>query len=358
MFKKRTKKGHKEKTTFNQAQQPKKTSTSTFKIMYSNCNGIGNKIECFNNIVYAEDVQVAVLVETKTMGCDPLTNGYKWFARKAKGQGSGGLAFVVKEEIASKVSTIDYMHESDLETLWIKINNGNGKPLAIGAFYGLQENAQVEELDRQFNMLRTQLPQIMIKHTVILVGDFNAKLHVERGVIHQAQSRNGERLKELMTTTNLDAVSLMSEKGMWAREEERSIIDYVLADESAQKYIKELTIDEEGEHRLKNSHRQGKKGKICKESDHNTFMIELDLKIQTKCEKIKVWKRGTEENWKQFNIEIQNNDKEKRIESYDELRKIISQTLHKTIGKKTVVKNGKKRESENVKVVKCEKATM
>ena len=228
-----------------------------------------------------------MLVETKTLGCDPISNGYKWISRKAKGHGSGGLAFVVKEEIASKVSIIDSMHEPDLETLWIKVNKGSGKPLALGAFYGMQENAQVEELDRQYNMLRTQLHQIMTEHNVILIGDFNAKLQVEKGNIHQKVSKNGERLQEMMQSTNLEAVSLMSEQGMWtrvnrARPEERSIIDYVLADETSHRQIKQINIDEEGQHRLKNC--PGKKKK-CKESDHNTFMIEMDINIQTKCEK-------------------------------------------------------------------------
>ena len=304
--------------------------------MYSNCNGVSNKIECLNNIVHAEDIQIAALVETKTLGCDPITSGYKWISRKAKGHGSGGLAFLVKEDIAPQVSIIESMHEPELETLGIKINKGSGKPLALGAFYGMQENAQVEVLDRQFCMLRTQLHQLMNEHNVILVGDFNAKLQVERGTIQQKESKNGERLKEMMQTTNLEAISLMSEQGMWTRvnrvrTEERSIIDYVLADETTKRQIKTITIDEEGQHRLKNNNGKGKK---CKESDHNTFMIEMDINIPTKAEKITVWKRGTEENWKHFNREIQKVNQKKTIESYEELRKTITHTLHKPLERK------------------------
>ena len=98
----------------------------------------------------------------------------------------------------------------------------------------------------------------MKDHNVVLVGDFNAKLNVEKGTIRQTQSNNGERLRELMLATNLEAVSLMSEQGMWtrvnrARTEERSIIDYVVADESAKKHITKMSIDEEEQYRLKNS---------------------------------------------------------------------------------------------------------
>ena len=102
--------------------------------------------------------------------------------------------------------------------------------------------------------------------------------------------------QELITDTNLIPISLKADRGIWTRvnrnnPNEKSIIDYILVDRKTAIEVEEIIVDEIGTHRLR-----GKR-----ESDHNTILMTLKQKIQPIIEKKKSLKKGTPEQWDQYN---------------------------------------------------------
>ena len=79
----------------------------------------------------------------------------------------------------------------------------------IGVYYGLQERAQRDEVQREFDTLKTHINKLKQDGDVILAGDFNAKLElsIPQKNIHQQLSRNGEMLTELLEDTDSDTTS-------------------------------------------------------------------------------------------------------------------------------------------------------
>ena len=67
------------------------------------------------------------------------------------------------------------------------------------------------------------------------MGDFNAKLEIEKEGMKQNQSRNGKLLYQLLETTGMTTVNTRREHiGTWTRvntsnANEKSIIDYMLS---------------------------------------------------------------------------------------------------------------------------------
>jgi endonuclease/exonuclease/phosphatase family metal-dependent hydrolase len=103
---------------------------------------------------------------------------------------------------------------------------------AIGVFYGPQENVALEERQRQYSVLCTQIHQIKQEATVVLTGDFNAKIKIDKDTIQQEQSSNGKIMEEIMEETQMMAISTRASSGNWTRvnrknQNEKSIIDYI-----------------------------------------------------------------------------------------------------------------------------------
>ena len=241
-----------------------KEKTNKLRLMYVNANGIASKIQSLNSLLYAEDIDIAAIVETKTTGLNPTTEGYTWIAKKATSNSSGGTAIVIKNNLIPQVRQIHSMHDDEVEALWVKVNTKHDKPIALGTFYGKQESAPIDQIDTQFNNLRTQVHQLMHDHRVMLVGDFNAKLNINTEKVTQKQSSNGKRMQEMLDESNLHPVSLTKGEGNWTRvnrknPSERSIIDYVLADEQMNKQIHRITIDESGITKKKQQRRNRKR---------------------------------------------------------------------------------------------------
>ena len=323
-----------------------KPNTCSVKFLYTNANGIGSKITSLTNILSSEDIDFALITETKTTGLDPSIPGYTWLSRKAKGHHSGGLAVVLKNGHRPKVSNITEMHDENVEIMWVKVNTPTDKPLALGVFYGKQEGTKVEEIDAQFKSLLTQVHQLKHDHKIILAGDFNAKLQIEKNKVKQAQSKNGELLQELIDLGQLEVISLNDRDGAWTRvnrknPNERSVIDYILTDSITKNEVNEVEVDETGLHRL-----QGSNGK---ESDHNTIRFSLDLNLEKETKYTKVWKKADHNKWMKFNTTL--NQKWEKLEetSYEIFEKTLKETLLKTIGKKKInTLQEKEKESEAV----------
>ena len=54
--------------------------------------------------------------------------------------------------------------------------------------YVAQENTPIEEVDRELSQIRTQINRMKQKGGIILTGDFNAKIKINKDNIQQTES--------------------------------------------------------------------------------------------------------------------------------------------------------------------------
>ena len=129
-------------------------------------------------------------------------------------------------------------------------------------------------------------------------------------------------------------------KGKWTRIntkniEEKSILDYVMTNQSVYDDIIEMKIDEEKLYRLTKY-----KGKEIKETDHNTIIVEINDTRQTQKKDKKVrWNTKNKKGWKIYKEITENNadldetwrgdDIEKEWENWS---KIVNKILKESLG--------------------------
>ena len=103
-----------------------------------------------------------------------------------------------------------------MEILWTKLTIKH-KSIAIGAYYGPQENTQRDEVKRQYGLLTNHILKLKQNNSIILTGDFNAKLEINRPNATQNRSPNGTELEEMLKTTNTLPTSIKAQSGLWTR---------------------------------------------------------------------------------------------------------------------------------------------
>jgi hypothetical protein len=284
------------------------------------------------------------------VGLPPRIPNYTWIT-KNRPKAGGGVAILIRNDILPKTTAIDNTDQDELESLWIRIKNPE-KDIAIGVFYGKQENENRETIEKQFNSLTTQINQIRQDSRIILTGDFNAKLQIREKQINQEISNNGKLLNQLLQETNSTPISLSKDKGKWTRvnrnqPNQKSVIDYVIT-ENEDNIINYLQIDEEGH--IRPHHIKTKNGvEIITETDHNTITMSISPeftpmpKPTTMC-----WKSATRTDWENYNKSLQN-----KIAQSDErpphiITESIIWALNNSIGRKTIG-NPQIKESKEIK---------
>ena len=103
-----------------------------------------------------QETHIAAITETKLEGPPPYIPGYKWIHKNRKNHPGGGVAFILREDIANQIYEIKELEDNNQEILWIQIKNKNNKTF-LGVFYGLQEKASREEINRQYSQITTQI---------------------------------------------------------------------------------------------------------------------------------------------------------------------------------------------------------
>ncbi len=246
-------------------------------ILYANANGIGDKAKSLESAASMINADILAITETKQI--PPKIDGYvKWFSKERKDRQGGGVAITIREDLAQIASKCTEFDDEQEEIVWMELKASKDTNVYICTYYGKQEKAPMEEVENEYANICTQVEYFKKKGEVILTGDFNAKLYIEKQGILQKQSPHGQILQNMIDFSQLHVASLHASKGVWTRQnrnkaEERSVIDYILVTDNVREHITETIIDEEGHMRIKGR----------KESDHNTIIIKTG--IQTNIDK-------------------------------------------------------------------------
>ena len=223
--------------------------------------------------------------------------------KKQNREAWGGVAIAVRQHLTKNVTQVLDLEDQNQEIIWAQVKHGNQKTF-IGTYYGLQETANKEDAENEFSQLTSQILKLKEKGEVILTGDFNAKININKNNCQQETSRNGKLLEKLMKDTALIPITVNQDGEMWTRvkrknTDEKSVIDYILTTEKIAQKTQDVNVDQHGLYRLK-----GKE-----ESDHNTITMTANLNMNKDSIKIKKI-CNSKEGWKQFN-KIMNEKHEK-----------------------------------------------
>ena len=232
-------------------------------------------------------------------------NGYTWIKKNRNNRWGGGVAIAIRNDIISQVRMIDNIEPDDeTEILWLAVENKNKnkrirqnnktKNLAIGVFYGPQENECREKVEKIYSVVATQINTIKQTHKIVLTGDFNAKLAIKSNRIEQKLSPNGKCFQQMLETTNTTPCSITMTEPQWTRinrknPNEKAILDYVVADNESDKQISNIEIDTEGTYRLRNNN--------AIETDHETIIITTKIEQEITTEKHKTWNMKDQQGW-------------------------------------------------------------
>ena len=334
----------KKKTRSKRGKHGKGNREQNIKILYVNINGAKSKIESLQSAVQTHNSHIVALTETK--GIPPKLDGYAKWELKQTNKHGGGVAITVREELANNFQIVEDMEDANQEIIWAQIAHKN-KKIYIGVYYGKQENEKSEIVEREFSQLQTQINRLKKQGPTIIVGDFNAKLKVQKGEIKQEVSRNGKYLTELLENCEVTAISTESQTGTWTRvnrnnTQERSIIDYILIRQCDKHCVTENTVDEAGALRIKGIH----------ETDHNTMTLSFTMPMEKQNKIIRRWKLSNREGWKEFNKQMETIDQNK-LQDYEYFENTLKETLERTIGSVKINVGNKKsaKEPESIKAL-------
>ena len=325
-----------------------KAKSSNLRILYANINGIRSKLESLQSAVDTHNSHIVAITETHSK--PPKLDGYtQWLGKNRTGKG-GGVALAVREDYANKIQPIDDLEDDNQEIMWARLDLNHNRKLSIGVYYGKQENEKKEIVEREYSQLTTQIIKLKQQGPVVLTGDFNAKIEINKGVTQQSTSRNGKLLNDLIAATDLVPISTKAESGTWTRvnrknTEEKSVIDYILVRKEDEEFVTENVVDEVGLLRLKGAN----------ESDHNTLTMTLDIPLKKQTQTIKRWNLNNTEGWRKFNKAM--NQAEIKTDDYSDFEEKLIKTLEKTVGSTQIRIGGKRKnkETEEIKQLREEK---
>ena len=284
-----------------------------------NVRGLKGKIRSLESLLQTEKITIALITETMMKKGDQISiKGYRWIDKPKENNKGGRVGILVSEKIAQNTTEDNFNDEyENLETKWIQIES-RPRNLAIGVFYGPQENDCAAKVKEIYAALNNQLTHKAENNEIILAGDFNAKIAISTKNCKQRESRNGKLLQKIITDNNMTVANLKADAGIWTRvnrkkSEEKSVIDYILASPYIAKGIQTLIVDEEGHLRVKGKN----------ETDHNTITMTIKINDPRKPKFQERWRLNNKEGWKLFNKTIQ----------LEENKSIIMKGTYKQAGK-------------------------
>ena len=273
---------------------------SPLKIYYNNINGMMTKRESLNQIIQAEMPDIITLCETK-LGAKskPKIPGYETeYLNLAAGK--EGLLVAAREgQLVSMEDVTSSTSREDKNILAVKVMYP-GWSIRVVVAHAPQETDKQEIREGFFQNLKLEVERGELNgDSILVVGDMNGR--VESGLENEDErlSPNGKYLKSLVDEHHLKIANFHATAiGKWTRIQQskkgvvKSVIDYMLLDETLSNSVLELTIDE---CKLCTPYWiTTKKGvRSIVSSDHCALTAKLDVKMESNEEpatREKIWK--------------------------------------------------------------------
>ena len=237
------------------------------------------------------------------------------------------------------------------EFITIKATLGT-KQIRIILAYGPQEGSSVQDTDDFFTQISIQVNRAILSgNSVMLVGDFNAKLGkgLIQGDVHDI-SANGKKFLSVLECFDMVAInSLNLCNGVFTRvnnnnPDEKSVLDYVCVTKDIIDLLLSMYVDEK---KMYTPWRKLKRGK--KYTDHNAIL--LTMKLDTFLHKggnqnrKTVWNFRDPQGWDKFYQLTQNDDQLLNVwkendsfeSCYQKWHKRLNLLMHKCFKKKRIV---------------------
>ena len=200
--------------------------------------------------------------------------------------------------------------------LFIRIKAALGaKQICIILAYGPQEGSSMQDIDDFFTQISIQVNRAILSgNSVMLVGDFNAKLGkgLIKGDVHGI-SANGKKFQSVLQYFDMVAVnSLCLCNDVFTRvnnnnPDEKSVLDYVCMSKDISDLLLSMYVDEKKMYTLWRKLKRGKKY-----TDHNAIL--LTMKLDTVLHKVgnqnrkTIWNFRDPQGWDKFYQLTQNDD--------------------------------------------------
>ena len=335
--------------------------------MYSNARGIRSKVHSLNSVLDTEKPDVLAIVESQLAGNYNLRiDGYSRQVKRNRSKKGGGI--LVSTRDSSDLEMILISNNESHEQICVEISSKNEK-FRLCVAYGLQESRSSEDdIDDWYYNLEKTVAENEEK-PLLIVGDLNAHIGNDDEGIHYNTSHinsNGRSLREMVQRRNLEIINGTDRcDGKWTRIDpsgDKSIIDYIIANDQMSEKVINMKIDEDGQHTLT---RYRKLNGDTKEipTDHYTILTKVNImKTYRKPEKIVKWNISSKEGLAKFNtlttnvqmkekweddgehVDIKYNRWTKQIRSlmYQSFKRITVKDQHKSSKVKNMIKDKKK----------------
>ena len=103
------------------------------------------------------------------------------------------MGFLIKNDIQGTIEECYTPPNKFLESKWIVLKGKSN--IAIGVVYGTQETAHKDEIEQQFQELTTKTNMMQKNNKVIILGDLNAKVEINKHQCTQKESRMSNTMK-------------------------------------------------------------------------------------------------------------------------------------------------------------------
>ena len=223
--------------------------TETLKILVNNIRGFHSKRESVAAIMAREEIDIACFCETLFTGSRfPEITGYNTFFRNRKEKGGGGVAVLIKQELATYAVKID-SGDGDNEYVAVKFTNCNPH-LVVIIYYGCQAKIGIDNVKLHISQLLNMAGKLAKEGCNIqLVGDFN--LRVGNSVIKANDSETtvaGRIFTDQLEIHGLHMMNILSPNPITyidrsGKDHRRAVLDLVISNKP--ETISEFKTDDE-----------------------------------------------------------------------------------------------------------------
>ena len=260
----------------------KKTSNKLrqCKVLYLNIRGFKSKMASLKEILIDEQPEIVGLTETMLDAADVVEReGYSVY-RSDRDREGGGILVAVKKVLKGLIVE-ESVEKNEGESMWVSL----GSPkinLRIGLVYNPQESkTKKDKLKEVYQRIEEEIKLAKQKNQrTLLMGDFNCKVGKAVSGNKEEVTVGGKMLLQMLKRNCMSIANNGTRRcdGLWTRQSgmERSVIDYIVIDESQIQHIQRLIVDEgKNVAPFRRKIEDGVPRMVY--SDHNTILLTIDL---------------------------------------------------------------------------------